>query len=193
MSSDGALPPPLIPLPKRRASDCEPVEEEEGREAPTLPQDLGVSVGLDLGEPEVAVEAYGEMGGSPVQESEQDLSDTELENTGATLARLCIFLIYFNFPSVFFKLNFWFMFPHLAASLPPPPANNHQPLPSQEEFESLFDSAVAEPAASPEEEGPPALSDNDLAVFDPCYKQGEDKCKNHKKKTTTREIRHVHI
>lgn len=103
LSSDGALPPPLIPLPKRRASDCEPVEEEEGREAPTLPQDLGVSVGLDLGEPEVAVEAYGEMGGSPVQESEQDLSDTELENTGATLPRLCIFLIYFNFPCFFFS------------------------------------------------------------------------------------------
>lgn len=97
LSSDGALPPPLIPLPKRRASDCEPVEEEEGREAPTLPQDLGVSVGLDLGKPEVAVEAYGEMGGSPVQESEQDLSDTELENTGATLAS-----IYFHFPSVLF-------------------------------------------------------------------------------------------
>lgn len=139
LSSDGALPPPLIPLPKRRASDCEPVEEEEGREAPTLPQDLGVSVGLDLGKPEVAVEAYGEMGGSPVQESEQDLSDTELENT--------------------------------AASLHPPPTNNDQPLPSQEELESLFDSAVEEPAPSPEEEGPPALSDNDLAVFDPCYKQ----------------------
>lgn len=67
------------------------------------------------------------------------------------------------------------MFPHLAASLHPPPANNHQPLPSQEELESLFDSAVEEPAPSPEEEGPPALSDNDLAVFDPCYKQGEDK------------------
>lgn len=84
MSSDGALPPPLIPLPKRRPSDCEPVEEEEGREAPTLPQDLGVSVGLDLGDPEMAVEAYSEMGASPEQESEQDLSDTELDNTGAT-------------------------------------------------------------------------------------------------------------
>lgn len=83
LSSDGALPPPLIPLPKRRASDCDPIEEEEGREAPTLPQDLGVSVGLDLGEPEVAVEAYSEMGGSPVQEPEQDLSDTQLDNTGA--------------------------------------------------------------------------------------------------------------
>lgn len=74
------------------------------------------------------------------------------------------------------------MFPHLAASLHPPPADNHQPLPSQEEIESLFDSAVEEPAPSPEEEGPPALSDNDLAVFDPCYKQGEDKCKKDKKK-----------
>lgn len=83
MSSDGALPPPLIPLPKRRASDCEPVEEEEGREAPTLPQDLGVSVGLEVGEPEVAVEAYSEMGGSPVEDPKQDLSDTELNDAGA--------------------------------------------------------------------------------------------------------------
>lgn len=83
MSSDVALPPPLIPLPKRRPSDCEPIEEEEGKEAPTLTQDLGVGVGLDFGEPEVAAEAYSEMGGSPGQEPEQDLSDTELDNSGA--------------------------------------------------------------------------------------------------------------
>ncbi|XP_003967005.2 sorting nexin-15 isoform X1 [Takifugu rubripes] len=139
LSSDEALPPPLIPLPKRRASDCEPVEEEEGREAPTLPQDLGVSMGLEVGEPEVAVEAYSEMGGSPLEDPKQDLSDTEPDDAAVS--------------------------PH------PPPANNHQSLQSQEDFEFLFDSVAEEPSASPEEEGAPALSDNDLAVFDPCYKQ----------------------
>ncbi|XP_061664984.1 sorting nexin-15 isoform X2 [Syngnathoides biaculeatus] len=61
--SAGILPPPLIPLPKRRASDCEPAEEEAGREAPTLPQDLGTDLAIDVGEPEMAAEAYGEMAG----------------------------------------------------------------------------------------------------------------------------------
>lgn len=91
--------------------------------------------------------------------------------------------------SLFF-LSFWLMFPHLAASLHPPPANNHQSLQSQEEFESLFDSVAEEQAPSPEEDGLPALSDNDLAVFDPCYKQGEYKCKKMK---ITGKIRHFHI
>ncbi|MEQ2198040.1 hypothetical protein XENOCAPTIV_006782, partial [Xenoophorus captivus] len=80
VSSAGPLPPPLIPLPKRRASDCEPAEEEEGREAPTLPQDLGTNISLELGEPEVAAEAYNEIGGSPTEEEQEDLSDTELDD-----------------------------------------------------------------------------------------------------------------
>lgn len=95
LSSDEALPPPLIPLPKRRPSDCEPVEEEEGREAPTLPQDLGVSVGLEVGEPEVAVEAYSEMGGSPLEDPKQDLSDTEPNDAGAHEGRSFFLLIKF--------------------------------------------------------------------------------------------------
>lgn len=84
MSSAGPLPPPLIPLPKRRASDCEPAEEEEGREAPTLPQALGTNVGLEVGEPEVAAEAYSEMGGSPSprEDDPEELSDTELDDRG---------------------------------------------------------------------------------------------------------------
>uniref|UniRef100_A0A3Q3X9E3 PX domain-containing protein n=1 Tax=Mola mola TaxID=94237 RepID=A0A3Q3X9E3_MOLML len=44
---------------------------------------------------------------------------------------------------------------------------------SQEEFDALFDSTAEEQAPPPKEEAPPPLSDNDLAVFDPCYKQGE--------------------
>lgn len=43
---------------------------------------------------------------------------------------------------------------------------------TQEEFDSLFDSVVEEQVPSPKEEAPPPLSENDLAVFDPCYKQG---------------------
>ncbi|XP_041635627.1 sorting nexin-15 isoform X2 [Cheilinus undulatus] len=135
MSSEGPLPPPLIPLPKRRASDCEPAEEEEGREAPTLPQDLGNNVGLEVGEPEVAAEAYSEMGGSPREEEQEELSDTELSNRE------------------------------------PSPVRKYKSQESQEEFDSLFDSVVEEQVPSPKEEGPPPLSDNDLAAFDPCYKQ----------------------
>lgn len=53
------------------------------------------------------------------------------------------------------------------------PARNHQSRESQEEFDALFDSTAEEQAPPPKEEAPPPLSDNDLAVFDPCYKQGE--------------------
>lgn len=138
LSSAAPLPPPLIPLPKRRASDCEPAEEEEGREAPTLPQDLGTNLGLEVGEPEVAAEAYSEMGGSP-REEQEELSETELDDR-----------------------------------VPSPdscPAKNHQSQESQEEFDSLFDSVAEEQVPSPKEECPPPLTDNDMAVFDPCYKQ----------------------
>lgn len=44
---------------------------------------------------------------------------------------------------------------------------------SQEEFDSLFDSVSVEQDPPTREEGPPPLSNNDLAVFDPCYMQGE--------------------
>ncbi|XP_029311326.1 sorting nexin-15 [Cottoperca gobio] len=138
LSSAGPLPPPLIPLPKRRASDCEPAEEEEGREAPTLPQDLGTNLSLEVGEPEVAAEAYSEMGGSPREEQEEQ-SDTELDDR--------------------------------VPSPDPCPAENHQSQESQEEFDSLFDSVIEDQLPSPKEEGPPPLTDYDLAVFDPCYKQ----------------------
>lgn len=134
------LPPPLIPLPKRRPSDCEPVEEEVGREAPTLPQDLGNNLGLELGEPEVAAEAYSEVGGSP----EEQLSDIELDDRV------------------------------------PSPIRIQDLQESQEELDSLFDSVMEEHMPSPKTEGPPPLTDNDLAVFDPCYKQDRShSCTDH--------------
>ena len=65
------------------------------------------------------------------------------------------------------------MFPSLVPF--PDPCQDEIPLSpeSQEEFDSLFDSVAEDLASSPKEEGPPPLTDNDLAVFDPCYKQGE--------------------
>lgn len=138
-SSAGPLPPPLIPLPKRRSSDCEPAEEEAGREAPTLPQDLGNNISLEVGEPEVAAEAYGEIGGSPVEEEQENFSDGEVDDRVSS--------------------------PELSLT-------RHQQLEeTQEEFDSLFDSTVEEPVPAPKVEGPPPLSENDLAVFDPCYQQ----------------------
>lgn len=173
MSSAGPLPPPLIPLPERRASDCEPAEEEEGREAPPLPQDLGTNVGLEVGEPEVAAEAYSEMGGSPREEEPEETSDAELDDRSMTerpkSAGIHTLCSYFLSLSIFF--TFWFVFP---PPVPSPPTDLLSPEAQEEEFDSLFDSVAEVP--SPKEEGPPPLSDNDLAVFDPCYKQGENGC-----------------
>lgn len=39
-------------------------------------------MGLEVGEPEVAAEAYSEMGGSPKEEEREELSDAELEDRG---------------------------------------------------------------------------------------------------------------
>lgn len=139
LSSAGPLPPPLIPLPKRRASDCEPAEEEAGKEAPILTQDLGNNLDLEVGEPEVAVEAYSEIGGSPREEEQDELSDAELDDP----------------------------VPHLDST----PAQTFQSQETQEEFDSLFDSVAEEQVPSPKTEGPPPLSDNDMAAFDPCYKE----------------------
>lgn len=83
MTSEESLPPPLIPLPKRRASDCDPAEEEAGTEAPPPPQDLGHNLGLEVGELELAAEAYNEMGGTPIEEEE--LSDVELDQRGISV------------------------------------------------------------------------------------------------------------
>ncbi|KAK0135438.1 Sorting nexin-15 [Merluccius polli] len=150
--SDAPLPPPLIPLPKRRASDCEPAEEEEGREAPVPPQDLGSNLGLELGEPEVASEAYGEVGGSPVVEEEDEGEEPDREGAEQEVDELSDVEQDNRVPS------------------PGPPPEWTQE--SQDEFDSLFDLVGEEPAPPPkEEEAPPPLSDNDLAIFDPCCKQ----------------------
>ncbi len=72
--------------------------------------------------------------------------------------------------------TFWSLFPPSVPSPFPSPVRNRQSEESQKEFDSLFDSVAEEKVPSPKDKGPPPLSDNDLAVFDPCYKQGEDKC-----------------
>lgn len=78
------------------------------------------------------------------------------------------------------------MSPPLASSADPSPARNHHSHEPQEEFDSLFDSVAEEQVPSPKEEAPPPLSDNDLAVFDPCYSQGERKCEQIQGITETR-------
>lgn len=175
LSSSGPLPPPLIPLPKRRASDCEPAEEEEGKEAPTLPQDLGTNLGLELGEPEVAAEAYSEIGGTPREEEREELSDAELDDTGATWELKTI-------PDVNLVAIFIFLLCSLIILLFLTPALSLQPSPARiqksqesQEFDSLFDCVAGPQVPSPKDEEPPLLSDNDLAVFDPCFKKGKSK------------------
>lgn len=137
VDSSETLPPPLIPLPKRRASDCQPADEEVGREAPTLPQDLGNNLDLELGEPEVAAEAFSDMRISP----EELQSDTELDDRVPSPIRI-------------------------------------QDL--QEELSSLFEAEVEEQMPHAEDEPQPPLSENDLATFDPFFKQGDsDPCSDH--------------
>lgn len=70
-----ALPPPLIPLPRRSASCCEAADEEQGREAPTLPQDLGLRLDLQLEDPELAAEAFTDLRVSPEEPSDGELDD----------------------------------------------------------------------------------------------------------------------
>ena len=59
---------------------------------------------------------------------------------------------------------------------PPFTGEAHQSQESQEEFDSLFDSmgeGAGHVPSPPPPAPPPPLSDNDLAIFDPCCKQGE--------------------
>ncbi|XP_071190230.1 uncharacterized protein [Salvelinus alpinus] len=81
---------PLDPsLPSPSAEAQTELAEEEGTVAPIQPQDLGLSLGTDLGEPEVAAEAYSEMGGSPTPVEETELPD-ELENRVPSQFQPCV-------------------------------------------------------------------------------------------------------
>ncbi|XP_028973488.2 sorting nexin-15 [Esox lucius] len=163
LPSSTPLPPPLIPLPQRRGSDCDPVEEQEGAEAPIQPQDLGISLGTGVGQPEVAAEAYSEMGGTPLavtpseeeEEEEEDLPDLPDLSDNLELDD--------RVPSPFQ--------PSLLT------ADQSQSQKSQEEFDSLFDSVAG--GGPTEGTPPPTLSDNDLAIFDPCAKEGQPNASHH--------------
>lgn len=61
-----------------------------------------------------------------------------------------------------------------ALSLQPSPARIQKSQESQE-FDSLFDCVAGPQVPSPKDGEPPLLSDNDLAVFDPCFKKGKSK------------------
>ncbi|KAK1797102.1 hypothetical protein P4O66_008497 [Electrophorus voltai] len=78
VSSSTSLPPPLIPLPMGASGLG--AEEEAGREAPIQAQELESALGEQgLGEPEVAVEAFSDMEGSPVQETEKEEEDISID------------------------------------------------------------------------------------------------------------------
>ncbi|XP_045067699.1 LOW QUALITY PROTEIN: sorting nexin-15 [Coregonus clupeaformis] len=145
--------PPLIPLPHRRGSDCEP--EEEGTEGPIQTQNLGLSLGTDLVEPEVATEAYSEMGASPTPAAVTPTEEEEEEEELTDLPDL---------PGVL-KLD-----DRVPSPFQPCVLRTDQSQ-SQEEFDLLFDSVMREEPT--EEVPPPPLSDNDLAIFDPCAKEDQ--------------------
>ncbi|KAJ8387465.1 hypothetical protein AAFF_G00157030 [Aldrovandia affinis] len=139
LSSSTSLPPPLIPLPKR--SSAYETEEEEGTEEPVQPQEVGSDMDADLGEPEVAMEAYTEMENSPTQITPTEAQPEPHNDTDEPTAA---------------------------------PSPDHTDISmgkseTQEEFDSLFDSVGEELL----DEGPPPLSDTDLAIFDPCAKEDQ--------------------
>lgn len=77
ISSSTSLPPPLIPLPK--GATGQGAEEETGREAPILTQELESTLGeKELGEPEMAVEALSNMEISPIQERHEEKEEAEV-------------------------------------------------------------------------------------------------------------------
>ncbi|XP_062372307.1 sorting nexin-15 [Sardina pilchardus] len=152
------LPPPLIPLPKGSSTTLQ-AEEEQGHEAPLLPQELDSDAGSEGDEPEVGVEAYGEMesGSSPASPA-KELAETRAESpevTGTTEEA---------------ENNGTEEPPSARDASPAPPASTtEKPDESQEEFDLLFDTA----GEGPVDNAPPPLSDTDLAIFDPCAKEDQ--------------------
>ncbi|MCI4377378.1 hypothetical protein PGIGA_G00202820 [Pangasianodon gigas] len=138
ISSSTSLPPPLIPLPKGPTGLG--AEEETGREAPILTQELESTLGeKEFGEPEMAVEALSNMEISPVQERHEEKEEAEVNFSTDQLTTV---------PS------------------PEPPGS---PVDQSEEFDSLFDCVLEEHVDGAQ----PLLSDNDLAIFDPCAKEDQ--------------------
>ncbi|KAG7330245.1 hypothetical protein KOW79_006467 [Hemibagrus wyckioides] len=139
VSSSRILPPPLIPLPNGATGLG--AEEETGREAPILTQELESTLDdKELGEPEMAVEALSNMEISPVEERH---TETEKEEAEAIICTEQTTI-----------------------------APSSEPLGSsadQLEFDSLFDCVLEEPVDGAQ----PLLSDNDLAIFDPCAKEDQ--------------------
>ncbi|CAM4515932.1 unnamed protein product [Leuciscus chuanchicus] len=155
------LPPPLIPLPERNAELS--AEEETGRDAPIPSQELESNPGLtDLAQPEVAVEAFSvdrESSPTPetqaetqIQELTEKESDTDItthQNNGTDQCAAATDAT-----------------THASLEIPGSPVDQ------LEEFDSLFDSGLEEHL----EKAPPPLSDTDLAIFDPCAKEGREVC-----------------
>ncbi|KAI5104245.1 sorting nexin-15, partial [Silurus meridionalis] len=160
ISSPTSLPPPLIPLPK--GDDALGAEEETGTEAPILTQELESTLGeKELGEPEMAVEALSNMEISPVEERhEAEVNFGADQPTSAECVSVCTLLQKKN---CLVLSDFLIFFTVASPELPGSPVDQ------SEEFDSLFDCASEEPVDGAQ----PLLSDNDLAIFDPCAKEDQ--------------------
>lgn len=134
--------------------------------APPPPQDLGDNLSLEVGELELAAEAYSVMGGTPTEEEQH--SDVELDERGIMMK----ISTHCGFSLGFCLLTSWFVCLPLVLSLELSPASPQEMQEVQEELDSLFDSGPEEQVPSPKPEGPPPLSQHDMANFDPCYQQG---------------------
>ncbi|KAL4648898.1 sorting nexin-15 [Arapaima gigas] len=110
LSSSTSLPPPLIPLPQESSDNW--TDEEKGIETPAPRQEVGSVLGIDLDEPEAAVEACSEMESSPTQMTDAE-TQAKLQSNAHSPLR---------------------------ASSPGPNARKDSSE-SQEEFDLLFDSA----------------------------------------------------
>lgn len=94
ISSSASLPPPLIPLPEGSAGLG--AEEELGREAPILTQELESTLSeKELGEPEMAVEALSNVDISPIQERHDEKEEAEVNlNSDQPTTGAFFFFIY---------------------------------------------------------------------------------------------------
>lgn len=103
ISSSTSLPPPLIPLPK--GAPGLGAEEETGREAPILTQELESTLSeKELGEPEMAVEALSNLEISVEQETHDEKEEAEVDfNTDLPTTGDFLYFMYYN--CFFFNLD----------------------------------------------------------------------------------------
>lgn len=87
--------------------------------APPPPQDLGDNLSLEVGELELAAEAYSEIGGTPTEEEQH--SDVELEGRGTTIkiSTRCLFSLVGWLLNLVVLVSFSSVVPGAVSSEPP--------------------------------------------------------------------------